>query len=220
MSHPVLTLGMLLVAAYLLGSIPFSQVFARLHGVDLRTVGSGNVGASNLSHHVGWGWGSAAAVLDGLKGLVPVWLARAAGMPLGVAALGGLAAVAGHNWSVLLKGRAGRGLATSAGMLAALDPTLLLWPLGWAVAGWRIGGGIAGFIGWAPLFAIAIVLGRPTGEIAGLLLLAVILLVRRMQGNPGAEKGLRSALRRAVFDTEGPVDGVKPTEAADDLLTP
>ncbi len=209
---------LLLAAAYLLGSVPFSQVVARAHGLDLRLVGTGNVGASNLSHQVGWGWGTLAAVLDGLKGLVPVWLARQAGLDFGVVALAGLAAVIGHNWSILLRSRSGRGLATSVGLMVGLDPSLLLWTTGWAVAGWKVGGGLAGFMGWVPLFALAIFLGRPPGEVAVLALLSVVLIGRRMQGNPGDPRGWRQAFRRAVFDSD--LAGGEGLDSAEEPLIP
>ena len=64
---PILYWPLLLVGAYLLGSVPFAQLMARLKGVDLRAVGSGNVGAGNLTREVGAGWGVVAAILDGLK---------------------------------------------------------------------------------------------------------------------------------------------------------
>jgi glycerol-3-phosphate acyltransferase PlsY len=208
---------LLFAAAYLLGAVPFSQIVARLHGVDLRLVGSGNVGASNLGHQVGWGWGILVAILDGLKGLVPVWIARQAGLDLGVSALAGMAAVVGHSWSILLRSRSGRGLATSAGLVIGLDPYLLLWTASWAVAGWKIGGGIAGFIGWAPLFLVAMFLGREPGEVAILAVLSVVLLSRRMQGNRGDPPGLRQALRRAVFDAD--LAGSESLKSADEPLT-
>ena len=113
LSSPILYWPLLLLAAYLLGSVPFSQVIARLKGVDLREVGTGNVGAGNLTKNVGLGWGIAAAILDGLKGLIPVWLALRSGLGPGASGLAGVAAVVGHNWSIFMRGRSGRGLATA-----------------------------------------------------------------------------------------------------------
>src|SRR5688572_20410793 len=137
-SSPIVYWPLMLLGAYLLGSIPFAQVLARLNGVDLREVGSGNVGAGNLTRTVG-----APGVLDGLKGLVPVWLALSGGLGVGAAGLVGVCAVIGHNWSIFMRGRSGRGLATAFGMIVALNPALAVWTTGWAVAGWKIGSGIA-----------------------------------------------------------------------------
>lgn len=202
LSSPIVYWPLLLLAAYLLGSIPFAQILARANGVDLRDVGSGNIGAGNLTRSVGLPWGVAAAILDGLKGLIPVWLARHAGLGLGAAGLAGIASVAGHNWSVWLRSRSGRGLATSAGLLIALDPSLIAWTAGWAVAGWRIGGGLAGFLGWGLLPIVAVALVRPPTESLVLILLAGIVVGRRMQGNLSDEAGLGASLRRAVYDKD------------------
>jgi len=215
---PILYWPLLLLGAYLFGSIPFAQVLARLKGIDLRSVGTGNVGAGNLTREVGVAWGIAAAVLDGMKGLIPAWIARQAGLGLGAAGLAGLAAVVGHNWSIWLRGRSGRGLAPSVGVLVALDPVLMVWTTGWAVAGWKIGGGLAGFLGWGLLPIVAVALGRPATESLFLALLAVVLIGRRMQGNHGDERGLEHAFERAIYDKDKtPVEDYP--EAAEDPLT-
>jgi glycerol-3-phosphate acyltransferase PlsY len=215
---PILYWPLLLLGAYLLGSIPFAQVLARLKGVDLREAGTGNVGAGNLTREVGLAWGIVAAVLDGLKGLIPVWIARQAGLGLGAAGLAGLAAVVGHNWSIWLRGRSGRGLAPSVGVLLALDPVLMVWTTGWAVAGWKIGGGLGGFLGWGLLPIVAVSLGRPATESLFLALLAVVLIGRRMQGNHGDQRGLEHAFERAIYDKDrAPVEDYP--EGAEDPLT-
>ena len=201
-ASPLLYWPLLLLGAYLLGSIPFAQVAARVTGVDLRQVGSRNVGAGNLSRQVGWGWGIAAALLDGLKGLLPVWLARRFGLGIGVAGLTGLAAVVGHNWSIFLKGRSGRGLATSVGLLLGIDPVLLVWTGGWSIAGWRIGGGLAGFLGWGMLPLVAVALFRPPNETLMLALLSVVLMGRRMQGNGDELADDTPPLKRVIYDID------------------
>lgn len=216
---PILYWPLFLVAAYLLGSIPFAQVVARVKGVDLRQVGTGNVGAGNLARVAGKAWGVTAAVLDGLKGLVPVLIALRLGMGKGAAGMVGVMAVLGHNWSIFLRGRSGRGLATSVGMLLPLDPVLLVWTGGWSVAGWKIGGGVAGFLGWGLLPVVSATMGRPVTQTMVLLLLSVVLMARRMQGNPESALGLRPAMRRALFDTDDH-DDHDYSPAVDDPLTP
>jgi acyl phosphate:glycerol-3-phosphate acyltransferase len=193
---------LMLLAAYLLGSIPFAQVVARAKGVDLREVGTGNVGAGNLTHEIGKGWGALAGLLDGLKGVVPVLVARKAGLGVGAAGMVGLAAVMGHNWSIWMKGRSGRGLATSAGVMLALDPVMLVWTTGWAVVGWKIGGGLAGFLGWGLLPMVSMSLGRPPTESVFLLLLAALLIGRRIQGNPESSWEPAAVWRRAIHDND------------------
>jgi glycerol-3-phosphate acyltransferase PlsY len=157
-------------------------------------------------------------VCDGLKGLFPVMLALDMGFGKGAAGMVGLMAVIGHNWSIFMRGRSGRGLATAAGLLFALDPVLLVWTTGWSVAGWKIGGGVAGFLGWGLLPIVAATMGRPATESFLLLALSGVLMSRRMQGNPDSDSGVRSAMRRAIFDTDPGGEGFPQT--ADDLLTP
>lgn len=217
-SSPIVYWPLMLLGAYLLGSIPFAQVLARVNGVDLREVGSRNVGAGNLTRTVGAPWGLAAGVLDGLKGLVPVWLALSGGLGPGAAGLVGVCAVIGHNWSIFMRGRSGRGLATAFGMILALNPALAVWTTGWAVAGWKIGSGIASFLGWGLLPIVAIALGVPYTESLVILLLTTVLMGRRMQGNPGDDMDWGSMMRRALFDKDL-VTGTA-GETADDPLTP
>lgn len=207
----------LMVGAYLLGAIPFAQVMARINGFDLREFGTGNVGAGNLTRAAGWAWGGLAAILDGLKGLFPVLLAGRMGLGPGAAGVVGIMAVVGHNWSVFLKGRSGRGLATSAGVMLGLDPVLLVWTTGWSLAGWKIGGGVAGFLGWGLLPIVAVALGRPPTESLVLLLLATVLLGRRAQGNPDSPRGLRPSLMRAVYDSDPIMDELVQHPAEDPL---
>lgn len=216
-TSPIVYWPLLLMGAYLLGSIPFAQVLARLKGVDLRSVGTGNVGAGNLTKSAGAGWGLAAGLLDGLKGLVPVWLSLRGGLGPGAAGLVGLAAVIGHNWSIFMRGRSGRGLATAFGLIVAVHPPLAIWITGWAVAGWKIGGGMAGFIGWGLLPIVSIAMGAQATESMLILLLASVLIGRRMQGNPGDLMDRASMMRRAVYDKDLVPSGSG--ETADDPLT-
>ena len=125
-----------LAGGYLLGSIPASFLIAKAFGVDIRTVGSGNVGATNVLRALGPKAGVPALVFDALKGTCAVWLARAlvpSGGPLGPIAfplLCGVMAVLGHSFTIWLRFKGGKGVATGAGMFAALAPA----PLGLAVA--------------------------------------------------------------------------------------
>ena len=123
-SNAPLMLSLLVLAAYLLGAIPNGLLIARLKGIDLQKVGSGNIGATNVFRCVGKGWGIAAFVLDAVKGFVPAFcfpmLVPDAPNWLGLAC--GVAAVAGHNWPIWLKFKGGKGVSTSAGMLLGIAP--------------------------------------------------------------------------------------------------
>lgn len=98
-----------LLLAYLFGSVPAGVLVARTYGVDLRKVGSGNIGATNVLRALGWGPALVVAFFDVFKGGIAVLVARAFGLSDWM--LGGVAlmAVLGHNYSVFLRFRGGRG---------------------------------------------------------------------------------------------------------------
>lgn len=116
----------ILAAAYLLGSIPWSYLIVRLtQGVDVRTVGSGNVGATNAMRAGGKKVGIAALVLDTGKGIAAVLVARALGAPPVLVGGAAMAVVLGHVFPVFLGFRGGKGVATAAGVLGALEPRVM-----------------------------------------------------------------------------------------------
>jgi glycerol-3-phosphate acyltransferase PlsY len=110
------------IGSYLIGSIPFALLLGKLRGVDIRQQGSGNVGTTNVLRSAGAGAGATALVCDILKGVAAVFIARyTIGTPAGEMAAG-LAAVAGHDWSVFIRFRGGKGVATAAGALFVMVP--------------------------------------------------------------------------------------------------
>lgn len=113
-----------LALSYLLGAVPFGFVLARLRGIDLRTVGSGNIGATNAMRALGKPLGVLAFVLDFAKGVVPVLVLAGSDPALRVACGG--AAVVGHVWPVYLRFKGGKAVATSFGAITALDPLVAL----------------------------------------------------------------------------------------------
>ena len=114
---------MVLVGSYLLGSVSFSYLIARLaKGVDIRTVGSHNAGGHNVMLEVGRGWGILATVLDAGKGVLAACLGLTLGHGAASGVLAGLAAVLGHNYPFYLGFRGGKGVATSLGALLVLMP--------------------------------------------------------------------------------------------------
>jgi glycerol-3-phosphate acyltransferase PlsY len=113
--------------AYLVGSIPFGLLFSKMRGVDLRRVGSGNIGATNVFRAVGKGWGLLTLLLDAMKGwgpavLFPVLLSMEGATAENAGLAFGVAAIAGHTWPIYLRFRGGKGVATSAGVLLGLAP--------------------------------------------------------------------------------------------------
>jgi glycerol-3-phosphate acyltransferase PlsY len=119
-----------LVGAWLIGSIPTAYLVGRANGVDLRKVGSGNLGATNVFRTLGWKWGLLVYAVDVAKGALPVfWLPVLAGVdrgwPWGVAF--GVAAIIGHVRPVFLLGKGGgKGVATASGVFMALAPIAAL----------------------------------------------------------------------------------------------
>jgi glycerol-3-phosphate acyltransferase PlsY len=111
-----------LVVAFLVGSIPTGVIVARAKGVDLRKVGSGNIGATNVSRALGKKWATLVLVADAAKGGVPVVLAGHLEASSWLPSLVGLCAVLGQIFSVFLRGRGGKGVATSLGAGFALAP--------------------------------------------------------------------------------------------------
>ena len=126
----MVTLAVLLVGSYLLGSIPFGYLAGRLAGIDIREMGSGNVGATNVVRVLGKRYGYPVFALDVLKGFgaVKISMIVAPGRPpdwnspeiFGI--LGAMSSVLGHLYPPWLKFQGGKGVATSAGALLALTP--------------------------------------------------------------------------------------------------
>jgi glycerol-3-phosphate acyltransferase PlsY len=127
-------LVLVVLASYLMGSIPFSYFASKIRGADPRKAGTGNVGATNTLVVAGKRAGVLALAGDIGKGIIAVVLARYAGLTDWGIVLSSLAAVIGHDFSVFLGFKGGKGIATTGGVLMALDPifgtlALLLWIL-------------------------------------------------------------------------------------------
>jgi glycerol-3-phosphate acyltransferase PlsY len=180
-----MTIFLLVAVGYLLGSIPFGIILTRLFGAgDLRQIGSGNIGATNVLRTGRKGLAAATLILDGAKGAVAVLLARHFVPELGdhAAMIAGAAAMIGHCYPVWLNFRGGKGVATLLGLALALA-----WPIGLVFAAVWLGavlllrisslGGMLGAIS-APIAALAF--GYPVYAI-GLAGLAVIVLWRHRE---------------------------------------
>ena len=130
-----------LLAAYLLGSLPFSLWVGRLHGLDIRKQGSGNLGATNVYRVLGWKLGVLVLLLDIGKGLGAVLLARAVSVSGALTTGAALAAVLGHMVTPFAGWKGGKGVATALGVFLGLAPlaagmSFLVWASTLALAGW------------------------------------------------------------------------------------
>lgn len=193
---PSFTLLLLLVGAFLLGAVPFGYLAGRLRGIDLRTAGSGNIGATNTLRVLGPAMGTAVLLLDVMKGLVPVLVAaRLSHGSDGGAANGwpvvgaGLAAVLGHTYSPFLRFRGGKGVATSLGVLIGLSPLVAGLALAlflvvvaltrYVSLGSLLAAVLQAFLFWLPLFH-----GHPAPWSYRLFgLLAAVFVIVRHRGN-------------------------------------
>ncbi len=123
---------LLLIIAFILGSIPFGIIIAKAKGVDLKKVGSGNIGATNVLRSLGKGPAALTLLGDILKGTVVVALGKYIGVGLIYEGLIGVFAILGHNFSLFLGFKGGKGVATSLGVLVIYTPqaafiTLIIW---------------------------------------------------------------------------------------------
>ena len=209
----------LVALAYVLGTFPSAILVGRANGIDIRDVGSGNPGASNITRTLGWRKGVWVYVLDALKGAIATALALGIdGRP--VAYVAGAAAVVGHMFPVFRRFRGGKGVATGSGVLIVVQPIIAPF----AMALWWIVSRITGKAAVGSLVAVALVpaglalLDRPAWEYLALGALCGLILLRHAS-NVGRllrhqEPGLRSSRRPDAPGITPPGDD-EPDAAAD-----
>ncbi|TDA68324.1 MAG: glycerol-3-phosphate 1-O-acyltransferase [Clostridia bacterium] len=198
----VLVRVLAVVLAYLLGSIPFGYLAGRYwHGVDIRQRGSGNIGTTNAFRVLGKAAGSLVFVGDLAKGLVAVLLGTWIGGPV-FGLVTGLAAVLGHNYSVFLGFRGGRGVATSAGAVLAAAPVVLAASLAVWLATLFIGRyvSLASIMAAASLPVLMAVLGYGPGYVVFGLLLAFLMIYGH---RPNLQRLARGTEPRLHFGKKG-----------------
>ncbi|MBM4152103.1 MAG: glycerol-3-phosphate 1-O-acyltransferase PlsY [Kiritimatiellaceae bacterium] len=133
--------SLLTVISYGIGSIPFGLLLAKTQGKDIRKMGSGNIGATNVLRCLGKPLGITCFVLDVLKGLLPALLFPTLGVGAHWGILFGTAAILGHNFPIFLKFKGGKGVATSAGVLLGVAPLavcagLITWGIVFRLSGY------------------------------------------------------------------------------------
>jgi len=196
------------IIGYLLGSVPAAYVVGRLRGLDLRHYGSGTVSSTSVYYHVARWAVVPVGLFDIAKGALPTWLGLRLGLGLPVALAGGLAAVAGHNWSLYLGFKGGRGISPFMGVLLVVFPWGFPWLLGALALGRLLkatavvallGIAILPLLTWASRQLPAV-----TWACLGILLLT---LVKRLEANraplPAAPTERRRVLlRRLLMDRD------------------
>jgi glycerol-3-phosphate acyltransferase PlsY len=191
------------LVAFACGSIPFGPIVARLRGIDLRTVGSGNIGATNVGRALGWKWGVLVYVLDAIKGAAPVLAAGAMAGILGKPAdevapadmwwwlLMPIASVLGHMFSPFVGFKGGKGVATGSGAMLAVWPTLTA-PLLVAIGLWAV---LLAATRYMSVASMAAAISIP-------LTVAAAAAIRTGDGTPDGELPIRHALP-AIIVTGG-----------------
>ena len=191
------------VIGYLLGSIPFAYIVARLKkGIDIRQLGGGNVGALNVYREAGPAFGLAVLATDVAKGVLAIYVARWLGIDLIWICIAGFAAVVGHNWSCFLRFSGGKGAATIMGVLIPLVPIQFAIGFGIAVIVVIITSNVRlGMIGIAFIPLIAWLFDKEPLLVFFSLALFLFLAIRTLAGLKGemAKAGSKKGL---IFDRD------------------
>jgi glycerol-3-phosphate acyltransferase PlsY len=200
---------LIVACAYLLGSIPTAYLVGRgLKGLDVRSYGSGTVSGSMVYEHVARWAVVPVGLFDMGKAALPAWLALEMDLGTAVAAIAGLAAVAGHNWPAFLHFTGGRGLGSFMGVLLVLFPWGFPWMLGFLAIGWLLGDSAPwALASIATLPVLALLVSGPSvvAFLAGGMLL--LTLGKRLEANrrplppPGPHRR-KVILRRLLLDRD------------------
>jgi acyl phosphate:glycerol-3-phosphate acyltransferase len=189
MSTSSVWLILYLLGAFVAGSVPFGWIVARLKGIDLKQIGSGNIGATNAARALGKPIGVAVLLLDTGKAFLPTWLARRYGADLpdlglagAVPALVGFAAICGHVFSPWLAFKGGKGVASSLGVFLAVAPlSAAIAGVVWVVlyATFRISS-VGSLVAALALVVSMIVRREPSGHLVVVIATFVLVLVRHV----------------------------------------
>ena len=204
MGYIILFLGF--VSAYIIGSIPTAYIFGRvLKGIDIREYGSGNAGATNVFRVIGKAPGAIVLIIDIIKGYISATYLASGFMYLAPVTrpelyriLFGLSAIAGHNWTLFLKFKGGKGVAASAGVVIGLIPKIF-W-LGFLV--WLITFFITGFVSLSSIVAVVsipiftLAFGEPAEIIIFMCLLCLIIVYKH---KPNIRRLARGEEKRIQF---------------------
>jgi glycerol-3-phosphate acyltransferase PlsY len=188
-------LAFLSLVAFLIGSIPIGQIIAKSRGIDLQNTGSGNIGATNVLRTTGKLPALFTLIGDFAKGMAAVWLAGFFDVGILYQGVVGIIAVLGHNFSIFLKFKGGKGVATSLGVLSIYAPlaalvTAILWLMTVALTRYSSLGAVISFCS----LPLSIVLFDSKEKLPIAIIMSIILLVRH-----------KDNIRRLVAGTESKV---------------
>lgn len=193
---------------YLAGSVSFAYLAGRLvRGIDLRRYGTHTLGGSNVFHHVSRPGIVIVGLLDILKAALPTWLGVRLNLGLPTALGSGIAALLGHNWSLFLSFKGGRGVSTCMGVLAPVFPWGFVWILGFLALG-RLVKSVAllclmGFL-TLPFFAWA--MDSPVEIVTACMIMTLIIVLKRLEANreplPEGKERVVTLWRRFLHDRD------------------
>ena len=204
----------LIICSYLLGSIPSSYLVARARGIDLRKQGTQQVGGGNLWRTTSRKLGLIVGIFDFFKGMLMMLIALRLGLDAGQQLAVGLAAVAGHNWSVFLRFHGGRGVATSLGIIIILPlinnitpwTTIAFFAIGAAVITITRRSPVPIFVAMVILPIASAIFREPLSVTMGYLAMALIIIIKRLTAQPATEArsiGMgHLLLNRLLFDRD------------------
>jgi len=205
---------LLIVCAYLLGSVPVSYLVGKLRGIDLRQEGTNQVGGGNLWRMTSWRLALPVGIFDFGKGMLMVWVAQLQGLDIAQQLVIGLAVIVGHNWPVFLRFHGGRGIGTTMGILTILPliNAMTPWP---PVAFWAIL--IIGrlVLGSSPLPVLVGITAapliswgfqEPPSVTITFVAIWLVIIIKRLSAQPSAEAASISQSRllfnRLLFDRD------------------
>jgi glycerol-3-phosphate acyltransferase PlsY len=195
----MLRISLLIICAFIIGSIPVGMLVARAKGVDLKKVGSGNIGATNVLRSLGKGPAALTLIGDMLKGTLAVALGRYFGLGTFYEGIIGLLAILGHNFSVFLGFRGGKGVATSLGVFILYSPrtaliTFVIWIAVVITTKYSSLGALISF----GLLPLNIILFDSKEKLPVALLVTLLILIRHMDNIQRLMKGTERKIGERV----------------------
>jgi glycerol-3-phosphate acyltransferase PlsY len=204
----------LIICAYLLGSVPASYLVAKTRGVDLRRQGTNQVGGGNLWRTTSRKFGLIVGIYDFVKGMLMIWIAYLQGLDVSQQIVVGLATVVGHNWPVFLRFHGGRGIATSLGVVIIIPfingttPWIAVIAIGIVVAITLIirSSPLPVFVAAVSLPLSSWALKQETAVIMAYLAMFLVIAIKRLAAQPSKEPAAISRklllFNRLLFDRD------------------